>query len=242
MEAIRTDALTKRYKDLTAVDRVDLSIPDGELFALLGVNGAGKTTLIKMLSCLAAPTSGDAQIRGKSIVSDRAAVKSVIAAAPQETAIAPNLTVKENLELMAGVHGFSKEKIREAVTRSVEQFGLGDILKKRAGKLSGGWQRRLSLAMALIAEPEVLFLDEPTVGLDVLARNDLWELIRNLKGRMTIVLTTHYLDEAESLADRIGIMRNGHLLLVGTAEELKKMAGTEKFEEAFVQIVKGARS
>lgn len=239
MEAIKTVGLTKKYKDLTAVDGLNLSVRQGELVSLLGVNGAGKTTTIKMLSCLTKPTGGDAFLCGKSIVTESAQVKDLIAVSPQETAVAPNLTGKENLELMAGVHGFSKEKTGQKIAALSEQFGLHDILRKRAGKLSGGWQRRLSIAMALICEPKILFLDEPTLGLDVLARSELWDAIRLLKGKITIILTTHYMEEAEALSDRIAIMRSGKLLLVGTAEEIKTKAGTEKFEEAFVRIVKG---
>lgn len=240
MEAIRTIELTKRYKDVTAVDSLELTVEEGELFSLLGVNGAGKTTTIKMLSCLTKPTSGDAVLLGKSAVRDSAAVKEIIAVSPQETAVAPNLTVKENLELMAGVHGFSKAKSKVRVEALMEQFDLGQIAGKKAGKLSGGWQRRLSIAMALICEPKILFLDEPTLGLDVLARSELWDTIRSLKGKITIILTTHYMEEAEALSDRVAIMRSGRLLLVDTVAEIKARAGTDKFDEAFVRIVKGA--
>ena len=239
MAAIKTEHLCKEYRDITAVADLNLCVESGELFALLGVNGAGKTTTIKMLSCLCRPTSGDAHLNGKSIVHDAAAVKAIIGVSPQETAVAPNLTVKENLELMCGVHGFSREKQTEKTAELSGQFGLDSVLKKKAGKLSGGWQRRLSIAMALISEPQILFLDEPTLGLDVLARSDLWDSIRALKGKITIVLTTHYMEEAEALSDRIGIMKGGKLLMVGTAEELKRAAGKDKFEEAFVAIVKG---
>ena len=239
MYAIKTERLTKKYKDLIAVDSLNLSIAQGELFALLGVNGAGKTTTIKMLTCLTKPNSGNAFVNGNSIVTDVAAVKSIIGVSPQETAVAPNLSVKENLALMCGVHGFSKEKQQAKIKELSEQFELKTILSKRAGKLSGGWQRRLSIAMALISEPQILFLDEPTLGLDVLAKSDLWDTIRALKEKITIVLTTHYMEEAEALSDRIGIMKDGKLLALGTAEELKAKAGTEKFEDAFVAIVKG---
>lgn len=240
MYAIQTTGLTKRYKDKTAVDGLDLCIPRGELFALLGVNGAGKTTTIKMLTCLTKPNGGDALVNGHSILSEPAAVKEVIGVSPQETAVAPNLSVKENLQLMCGVHGFGKEKRDTKLRELTEQFQLGGILEKKARKLSGGWQRRVSIAMALISEPQILFLDEPTLGLDVLARSDLWDTIRALKGKITIILTTHYLEEAEALSDRIGIMRDGKLLALGTAAEIKSNAGTEKFEDAFVTIVKGA--
>lgn len=240
MEAIKTIQLTKKYKDLVAVDSLDLAVEQGELFALLGVNGAGKTTTIKMLSCLTKPTGGDAYLNGKSVVSEAAEVKRIIGVSPQETAVAPNLTVKENLELMCGVHGFSKDKGREKTAELLEQFELTGISGKKAGKLSGGWQRRLSIAMALISEPQILFLDEPSLGLDVLARSDLWDSIRALKKHITIILTTHYMEEAEALSDRIGIMKDGRLLALGTAEELKQRAGTERFEDAFVALVKGA--
>lgn len=240
MDAVKTIGLTKTYKELTAVDRLDLTIPQGELFSLLGVNGAGKTTTIKMLCCLTRPTAGDAFLNGSSILTDPAGVKARIGVSPQETAVAPNLTVQENLELMCGVHGFTREKQMQKVRQIAEELGLEDILKRKAGKLSGGWQRRLSIAMALIGEPEILFLDEPTLGLDVLARSDLWEVIRALKGKITIILTTHYMEEAEALSDEIGIMKDGRLLARGTAQTLKKRAGMERFEDAFVAIVKGA--
>lgn len=240
MEAIKAIQLTKKYKELVAVDSLDLTVEQGELFALLGVNGAGKTTTIKMLSCLTKPTGGDAYLNGKSVVSEAAEVKRIIGVSPQETAVAPNLTVKENLELMCGVHGFSRDKGREKTAELLEQFELTGISGKKAGKLSGGWQRRLSIAMALISEPQILFLDEPSLGLDVLARSDLWDSIRALKKHITIILTTHYMEEAEALSDRIGIMKDGRLLALGTAEELKHQAGTERFEDAFVALVKGA--
>lgn len=239
MPAIKTVDLTKKYKDLTAVDKLNLTIEQGELFSLLGVNGAGKTTTIKMLSCLTKPTSGDAFLNDKSVVSNTTDVKNIIGVSPQETAVAPNLTVKENLELMCGVHSFSKDKKKQKIAELSEQFGLINILNKKASKLSGGWQRKLSIAMALISEPEILFLDEPTLGLDVLARNDLWDTIRLLKGKITIILTTHYMEEAEALSDHIGIMKDGKLLALGTVDELKDKAKTDKFEDAFISIVKG---
>ena len=190
-----------------------------------------------MLSCLTRPTAGDALVGGYSITKEPEQVKRRIGVSPQETAIAPNLSVKENLELICGIHGFSREKTRLKIRELSQQFTLDTVLARKAGKLSGGWQRRVSIAMALISEPEILFLDEPTLGLDVIARHDLWDVIRSLKGKITIILTTHYMEEAESLSDRIGIMRNGRMLAVGTAEELKKQAGTSDFERAFVSIV-----
>ncbi len=240
MDAIRIEGLTKKYKDVVAVDNLSLSVQKGELFSLLGVNGAGKTTTIKMLSCLTQPTSGDAFLNGKSINKDTTTVKSLIAVSPQETAVAPGLSVRENLELMCGVHGFTKEKQKVKISELTELLGLESVSKKKAGKLSGGWQRRLSIAMALISEPEILFLDEPTLGLDVLARSDLWDLIRSLKGKVTIILTTHYMEEAEALSDRIAIMKDGKLLVCDTADKIKQTAGTDNFEQAFICIVKGA--
>lgn len=242
MEAIRTERLSKRYKDILAVNRLDLTVEQGELFALLGVNGAGKTTAIKMLSCLTRPTGGEAWLGGKSILSQTGEVKQRIGVSPQETAVAPNLTAEENLLLMCGVHGFSREKSRQKAAELAAQLGLAPILHRRAGKLSGGWQRRLSIAMALVSQPEILFLDEPTLGLDVLARSDLWDTVRSLKGRITIVLTTHYLEEAEALSDRVGVMKDGRLLALGTPEELKRQTGSARFEEAFVKLIKEERA
>ena len=239
MDAIRTENLTKTYRDVVAVDHLNFSVRQGELLALLGVNGAGKTTTIKMLSCLTRPTDGDAFLNGKSICRDAAAVKSVIGVSPQETAIASRLSVYENLELMCGVYGYAKREKHAKITELSHRLGLDSVLKKKAGKLSGGWQRRLSIAMALIGDPEILFLDEPTLGLDVLARSDLWDLIRSMKGRITIVLTTHYMEEAEALSDRIAIMKDGRLLLCDTAEAIKQAAGTDHFEQAFIRIVRG---
>lgn len=240
MYAIEIKELTKRYRDTVAVDGLSLSINEGELFSLLGVNGAGKTTAIKMLSCLTSPTSGDAFLKGKSICKDAAVVKSIIAVSPQESAIAPGLSVYENLELICGVHGFNKKKKKEKTDELCKLFSLDTVVKKKAGKLSGGWKRRLSIAMALICEPQILFLDEPTLGLDVLARSDLWDIIKSLKGKITIILTTHYMEEAEALSDRIGIMKDGKLLVCDTADKIKERAETDSFEQAFVRIVKGS--
>ncbi|MBQ7320887.1 MAG: ABC transporter ATP-binding protein [Clostridia bacterium] len=239
MYAIQTKDLSKQYRDVLAVDSLNLSVRSGELFSLLGVNGAGKTTTIKMLSCLTAPTGGDAFLNGKSIVHETAEVKAMIGVSPQETAIAPGLTVRENLKLICGVYGFSKEKSEKRIVEMGARLDLSRIFGKKAGKLSGGWQRRLSIAMALISEPQILFLDEPTLGLDVIARSELWDVIRALKGQITVILTTHYMEEAEALSDRIGVMKDGKLLVCDTAENIKRTAGTDRFEDAFVRIVRG---
>ena len=242
MQAIETTALTKRYGKLTALDGLDLQVHQGELFSLLGVNGAGKTTAIKLLTCLSKPTSGDARVGGHSITKEPDRVKALIGVSPQETAVAPNLSVEENLALICGIHGFSKEKTARRIGELSAQFSLDSVLKRKAGKLSGGWQRRVSIAMALISQPQILFLDEPTLGLDVLARHELWDIIQALKGHVTIILTTHYMEEAQALSDRIGILKDGHLLAVGTAAELMDRAGTGDFETAFVSIVKEGRA
>ena len=240
MEAIKTTALTKRYKEKTAVKELGLTVHDGELYGLLGVNGAGKSTTIKMLSCLTRPTSGDAEIFGHSVTTDTEKVKEIINVSPQETAVAAKLSVRENLEFIARVYGSDKKTARLKAQAMIEQFDMEDIASQKAATLSGGWQRRLSIAMALISEPKVLFLDEPTLGLDVLARRELWRVIEKLKGSMTVILTTHYLEEAEALCDRIGVMAKGRLMAEGTAARLKELAGADDFEEAFIRIAEGA--
>ena len=238
MEAIKTINLTKRYKDCLAVDGLNLEIREGEIFALLGVNGAGKTTTVKMLSCLTSPSEGDALLLGMSILGDRERVKSIIAVSPQESAVAPMLTVRENLGLMCDAQGFDRQTASARIGEILKLLSLSEVEKRRAGKLSGGYQRRLSIAMALICEPKILFLDEPTLGLDVISRSELWDLICSIKGRTTVILTTHYMEEAEALSDRIGIMKDGRLLTVGTAEEIKARTGEAKFEDAFIKIVR----
>lgn len=238
MDMIKIEGLTKSYKDVTAVDNLSLSVEKGELFALLGVNGAGKTTTIKTLCCLCPADSGKAEIGGYDVFGQSAEVKRIIGVSPQETAVAKNLTVYENLVLMGGVHGFSKEKSRQVAEDLIGKFKLDKIRDKQAKKLSGGWQRRLSIAMALVSDPQLLFLDEPTLGLDVIARSELWDVIKTLKGKMTIILTTHYLEEAESLSDRVGVMKSGKLLFCGTSQELIRSTGADSFEDAFIKTVK----
>lgn len=235
MNAIETNRLTKCFGAVTAVDGLDLTVHAGELFALLGVNGAGKTTTIKMLSGLLRPTDGTARVLGYDLKTELPAIKQCIAVSPQETAVAPNLTVRENLELIAGIYGIDRSRVQTVLN----ELGLKKTETCRAKKLSGGWQRRLSIAMALVSEPKLLFLDEPTLGLDVLARRELWHVIEGLKGRVTVILTTHYLEEAEALADRVGVMNGGSLKICGTPQELLKAAGTERFEDAFIRLAGG---
>ncbi len=236
MTAIETKNLCKRYGSKTVVDHLNLSIEEGTLFALLGVNGAGKSTTIKLLSCLVRPSEGTANVRGLDVQTQREKVKQQINVSPQETAIAPNLSVRENLALIAGIYGSRKEEAQQRAEEMIREFSLELIAKDKARTLSGGWQRRLSIAMALITFPRVLFLDEPTLGLDVLARRELWQLIRQLKGKVTIILTTHYLEEAAALADQIGVMAGGRLKAVGTAEQLIAQTNTQNFEDAFISL------
>lgn len=236
MMAIETKDLTKSYGSIVAVDHLNLNIHQGELFALLGVNGAGKTTTIKMLTGLIRPTSGDAFLLGNSILSQLDTIKSFTNVSPQETAIAPNLSVYENLELIAQIYGLHGEELKSVTQQCIERLKLNTVYQQKAKTLSGGWQRRLSIAMALISRPKVIFLDEPTLGLDVLARRELWQLILDLKSHVTIVLTTHYMEEAEALSDRIGIMNQGCLKAVGSVDELKAMTNKPSLEEAFIAL------
>lgn len=237
MFAIETKKLTKKFKEKTAVNGIDLKINEGELFALLGTNGAGKTTTIKMLSTLILPTSGNIKINELDIVKDRQKIREILNVSPQETAIAPNLTVMENLEFMAGVYQIKNKQ--EKIDELIKIFKLNEVIKQKAKTLSGGWQRKVSIAVSLINEPKILFLDEPTLGLDVISRKELWKVIEGLKGKITIILTTHYMEEAESLSDRIGIMANGNLIDVGTSEELMRKSNAKNFEDAFVKIATG---
>ena len=237
MNSIEIKNLTKKFKEKVAVNNINLEIKTGELFALLGVNGAGKTTTIKMLSGLILPTSGEIIIENMNMKNEMRKIKQILNVSPQETAIAPNLTVRENLDFMAGVYQI--ENKNQKIEELVKLFKLDEVLNKKAKILSGGWQRKLSIAISLINNPKILFLDEPTLGLDVIARKELWKIIENLKGKVTIILTTHYMEEAESLSDRIGIMANGNLIDIGTSEELIKKTNTKNIEDAFVAIVTG---
>lgn len=239
MYAVQTKALTKTFKPKTAVDSLDLVVEEGELFSLLGVNGAGKSTTIKMLACLSKPTSGEAYVCGHNTATESDAVKAVIGLSPQDTAVAENLTVRENLVMTARIYGLDKQKTEKRTLEMIELFGMGEVENSRAKTLSGGWKRKLSIAMAMIAEPRVLFLDEPTLGLDVLARRELWTAISSLKGKITIILTTHYMEEAEKLSDRIAIMVGGKIKAIGTLAEIEELSGESGLENAFVKIAGG---
>ena len=237
MIAIEVENLTKKYKEKVVVNGINLKINQGELFALLGTNGAGKTTTIKMLSTLILPNDGKVKINGLNVIKDRQEIREILNISPQETAIAPNLSVKENLEFMAGVYQISNKE--EKINELIKMFKLDEVLNQKAKILSGGWQRKVSIAISVINDPKILFLDEPTLGLDVIARKELWAVIKHLKGKITIILTTHYMEEAEKLSDRVGIMAKGNLLTVGTSNELIAKTGAENFEDAFVKIATG---
>lgn len=237
--AIEISNLRKDFGAKTAVNNLNLSVPEGIIFSFLGVNGAGKTTTIRMLTGLTKPTSGDAKVLGHSILTDLEEVKKVGNLSPQETSVAPNLTVRENLEFIAGIYGYPKEEVKKKADEMIERFELGEVVNSKAKTLSGGWQRRVSIAMALITDPKVLYLDEPTLGLDVLARRELWKVIEALRGKVTIILTTHYMEEAEALSDYIAVMSKGNLVAQGTLDELRAKTGKEKLEDIFVSIVEG---
>ena len=237
MYSINVSKLTKKFKEKVAVNNIDLQIKKGELFSLLGTNGAGKTTTIKMLTGVTKPTSGDIFIENMDMKKDIFKIKEILNVSPQETAIAPNLTVKENLEFMAGVYRIKDREIK--IKDLVDKFKLDEVLNKKAKTLSGGWQRKVSIALALINDPKILFLDEPTLGLDVIARKELWQIIKGLKGNITIILTTHYMEEAESLSDIVGVMSKGNLVDVGTVDDLVKKTNAKSFEEAFISIATG---
>lgn len=232
---IEINNLTKKYKEKTAVNELSLTINKGELFSLLGTNGAGKTTTIKILSTLILPTSGSIKINNLDIIKDKRKIKEIINISPQETAIAPNLTVLENLYFIADIYKIPNKK--EKVEELIKIFKLEEVLKQKAKTLSGGYQRKLSIAISLINNPKVLFLDEPTLGLDVISRRELWKVIKSLKGNTTIILTTHYMEEAEELSDRIGIMNKGKLIRLGTSKELMSSVKAKSFEDAFIKII-----
>lgn len=235
MIAVKIENVKKSYKDTKALKGVSAEIKSGELYGLLGLNGAGKTTLISAIAGLIKADEGDITVDGKSVKTDSDEVKRIIAVSPQETAVAPNLTVKENLEFFAELY----DKPKDRAIIAMQEFGLTEVANKRAKTLSGGYARRLSVAAAVITEPKLLILDEPTLGLDVIARRELWKLINARKGKTTIILTTHYLEEVEALCDRICALKEGEKIFEGTVDEMKTLTGEENFEDAFVKISQG---
>lgn len=243
-KAIVVTGLSRQYPDKTAVDNISFSVDKGSIFSLLGVNGAGKTTTIKMLCGLTRPTGGEAYVLSHNIHTELDEVKKLVNISPQDTSVASRLTVRENLEFIAGIYGADRKKQREKADEMIQYFHLQEVADRRAKVLSGGWQRKLSIAMALITEPQIIFLDEPTLGLDVLARRELWEVIRRMKEKITIILTTHYMEEAESLSDKVAVMVDGQIKAMGSVKELKEQTGADNLEEAFVRIAQegGARS
>lgn len=236
MAEIEIKQLNKLYGNLHALKDISLGIEKNELFGLLGVNGAGKTTLIKILTCLSKQTSGEAYVHGFSVKDNPEKVKEIVDVSPQETAVAHNLTVRENLDFFASLYNTRDEAYISSV---VNAFSLEEVENQRAKTLSGGWKRRLSIAIGLISKPKILFLDEPTLGLDVIARRELWKIINNMKGKITIILTTHYLEEAEALCDRVAVMAKGKVKAIGSPAELKAIAKTDNFEDAFIKIAEG---
>ena len=234
MNIISIDNVCKNYKSKKALDNVSLSIKQGELFGLLGVNGAGKTTLIKILCGLTRKTSGIITINNFNLDKEIDKIKEIIDISPQETSVANNLTVKENLEFFANIYNNNDVN---TINEIVDIFNLNEVLNQRAKTLSGGYKRRLSIAIALISKPKILFLDEPTLGLDVFARRELWNIIKKLQKNITIILTSHYLEEIENLCDRVAILSNGKLLKTGTIEEIKQITNTQNFEDAFIKLV-----
>ena len=234
MNIITIDNVCKNYKSKKALDNVSLSIKQAELFGLLGVNGAGKTTLIKILCGLTRKTSGTITINNFNLDKEIDKIKEIIDISPQETSVANNLTVKENLEFFANIYN---NNVANTINEIVDIFNLNEVLNQRAKTLSGGYKRRLSIAIALISKPKILFLDEPTLGLDVFARRELWNIIKKLQKNITIILTSHYLEEIENLCDRVAILSNGKLLKTGTIEEIKQITNTQNFEDAFIKLV-----
>lgn len=243
MEAVKIENIKKYFKQkkkiIQAVDDVSFSIHENELFGLLGVNGAGKSTLIQLISGLIQPTSGNVICFEMDSYLKMKEVKQIINVSPQETAIAEKLSVYENLIFMAELYGIGKEEAIKKANEMIDEFSLEDVKNQKAKTLSGGYQRRLSIAMALITSPRILILDEPTLGLDVIARRELWDIIEKLRSKMTIILTTHYLEEGENLCDRIAILVKGKLKALGSIEELKRLGNSNQFEDAFVHIATG---
>lgn len=237
MDAIKVSNLTKQFKNVLAVNNISFNVKEGEIFGVLGLNGAGKTTTIKMMSGLTRPTSSNIKVFDYDIYKDINKIKSIIGVSPQESAIANNLTVKENIELMASLYFKDKVKIKDNTERVINNLGLESYINRRAKTLSGGYKRRLSIAMALVTNPRILFLDEPTLGLDVINRHELWNVINNLKGKVTIILTSHYMEEISALVDDIAIMKNGKILMINNLETILKSNNTNSLEEAFIKIV-----
>jgi len=238
MDAIIVRDLSKRYKNKLALDGVNLTVCEGELFGLLGVNGAGKSTLIKILCGLTRKSGGEVTMGGFDLACDLPKIKEIVDLSPQDTSVAGNLSVYENLNFFASIYSRNHA---DTVDRIATAFGLNEVLHQRAKTLSGGYKRRLSIAVALVSEPKILFLDEPTLGLDVFSRRELWRIIEALKGKVTIVLTSHYLEEIEHLCDRVAILSHGKVLKVGTVDSIKTSCGASTFEEAFMQLVEGSR-
>jgi ABC-2 type transport system ATP-binding protein len=229
--------LVKKFEDVTAVDNLDLTIYEGELFSLLGPNGAGKTTTINILTGIIKPTSGNAIIAGFDVTKNPDKIKKIIGVCPQDASFFPFLNARENIELFGNLHSLSKKEIEERTEKFLKLLGLTDASKRRAGGYSGGMLQKLNLMMALINDPKIAFLDEPTVGMDARARRNTWEFIGSLKDeKKTIILTTHYIEEAERLSDRVGIIDYGKLVELGTPKELMQKHEAKNLEQVFLNI------
>jgi ABC-2 type transport system ATP-binding protein len=231
------EGLVKKFEDVTAVDGISLQISKGELFGLLGPNGAGKTTTINILCGLLKPTRGSATVGGFDVQKETAKVKELIGVCPQDTPVYSYLTGRENVEFFGNLHAMSKEKLKENVDALLQRLGLLEDSKRRVGKYSGGMKRRLNLIMALVHDPEIAFLDEPTVAMDPQSRHAVWDFIRDLKKNgKTVILTTHYIEEAEMLCDRVGIIDHGKLIALGTPADLMREYKAKNLEDVFIQL------
>ncbi|KKN48001.1 hypothetical protein LCGC14_0657210 [marine sediment metagenome] len=235
--AIVIEGLVKRFGDVLAVDDLNLEIKRGELFGLLGPNGAGKTTTINILSGLLQPTSGTAYVGGYDVKKDLKKIKELIGVCPQEAAVFKFLTGRENIELFGSLHGMSKKEAKERTEDLLKQANFTETSKRKAKGYSGGMARQLNLLIALVNNPQIAYLDEPTVGMDARARRKTWEFIGSLKEQnKTVILTTHYIEEAEALSDRVGIIDYGELIALGTPKELMKKHDSKNLEEVFLKI------
>ena len=228
-DAITTDGLVRRFGSVRAVDGVDLRVPKGEIFGFLGPNGAGKTTVIRMLITLLAPTSGKITVAGFDVMEDPVEVRSHIGAALQEAALHDKQTGRQLLRLQGRLYGLTGRQVKERISELTDLVDIGDAMDRLIGTYSGGMKRRLDLAAALVHRPDVLFLDEPTTGLDPISRSRIWEEVRgiNRESRVTIFLTTQYMEEADALADRVGIIDRGKLAVQGTPADLKRARGVD---------------
>jgi ABC-2 type transport system ATP-binding protein len=234
---IVTENLTKKFEDVTALDSLSLEIEKGELFGLLGPNGAGQTTLINVLCGLLEPTSGSAQVAGHDVQKEAAKIKEIIGVCPQDATAYSYLTGRENVELFGNLNAMPREKLKKNTDELLEKMGLAQDANRRLGRYSGGMKRRINLMIALVHDPEIAFLDEPTVAMDPQSRHAVWDFIKDLEGKgKTIILTTHYMEEAQELCDRVGIIDHGKLIALGTPKQLMDRFQAKDLEEVFIGL------